>query len=101
MISVLPRITAKPRLRKPLGVYNMECERIHSPKPGITLSAISIMASGVTSRWNIPVPPDALDLLAHLNRTIKVSKDRVIRGETISQEKLDEIIRKVKLALGD
>jgi methyl-coenzyme M reductase subunit C len=25
----------------------------------------------------------------------------VIRGETISQEKLDEIIRKVKLALGD
>ena len=25
----------------------------------------------------------------------------VIRGQTISQEKLDEIIRKVKLALGD
>ena len=25
----------------------------------------------------------------------------VIRGETISQDKLDEIIRKVKLALGD
>ena len=27
--------------------------------------------------------------------------NEVIRGETISQEKLDEIIRKVKLALGD
>jgi methyl-coenzyme M reductase subunit C len=25
----------------------------------------------------------------------------VIRGQTISQDKLDEIIRKVKLALGD
>lgn len=33
--------------------------------------------------------------------TIKDIVTDVIRGETISQEKLDEIIRKVKLALGD
>ena len=33
--------------------------------------------------------------------TLLILVSGVIRGETISQEKLDEIIRKVKLALGD
>jgi len=57
MISALPRITATWRDRMAVGTKARLIWRICSPKPGITLSATSMVASGVTSRGAGPVPP--------------------------------------------
>ena len=57
MIRHLPRITATWRDRIAVGTKLRLMRRISSPKPGISLSPMASVASGVTSRTAGPVPP--------------------------------------------
>ena len=50
-------MAAKLRERIELGVIFMDSARITSPKPGSSTRMIARIASGVTSRGPIPVPP--------------------------------------------
>src|ERR1700691_1931357 len=56
-ISVLPRTPHTPRLRAANGVFFKPSLRMRSPTPSIRRSQIASVASGVTSRTAIPVPP--------------------------------------------
>ena len=56
-ISAPPRITATWRDRIAVGTKFRLIWRIRSPNPGISLSAMASVASGVMSRGAGPVPP--------------------------------------------
>jgi len=56
-LTALEALTATWRESIAVGTYLRLTARICSPKPGITLSAIARVASGVTSRGAGPVPP--------------------------------------------
>ena len=57
MISVFPRMTDTPRLSIARGVILRDASLIASAIPGAFLCAISIVASGVQSLGENPVPP--------------------------------------------
>lgn len=57
MMMVVARIPATARDKIARGVFFDPSERMCSPKPGINLSTIAMVASGVTSRGPTPVPP--------------------------------------------
>jgi len=55
--SVVPRTPQIPRLKAAKGVFLAPSRRIRSGMPGIRRCATAKVASGVTSRTAIPVPP--------------------------------------------
>ena len=57
MIRLRPRIPATLRLKQPLGVMRMDSDRMASGMPGVGRSRICMVASGVMSRGEKPVPP--------------------------------------------
>ena len=57
MTSELPTTAARLRERMALGVIFIDSARITSPKPGSSTRINPRIASGVTSRGAIPVPP--------------------------------------------
>jgi hypothetical protein len=57
MIRHLPRMPATAREIMAWGVLARLAARITSPKPGMTRSTTVMVASGVTSRGETPVPP--------------------------------------------
>jgi len=56
-MSAVPRTTAWARDREAMGVDCRDSDRMSSPKPGMNLSAMERVASGVMSLRAIPVPP--------------------------------------------
>lgn len=57
IIRLRPRMPAALRDRHPLGVMRMDSARIASGMPGVSRSTTSMVASGVMSRGEKPVPP--------------------------------------------
>jgi len=57
MTSAASTTAAMPRERIAFGVILNDSARITSPKPGISTRMIARIASGVTSRSAMPVPP--------------------------------------------
>lgn len=56
-MSAVPRMAAWARESGAIEVFLSEALRINSPNPGTARSHTDIVASGVTSRGAIPVPP--------------------------------------------
>src|SRR5882762_5534193 len=90
MISACPRITATCRDRIAVGTNLRLSERICSPKPGMTLSAMASVASGVTSRRAGPVPPVVSTRWQRFSSTSSTSVDEMATIESTLVELVDE-----------
>ncbi len=77
-ISERPRMPAALRERQPRGVMRMLAARIASGMPGVSRSMTVLVASGVMSRGEKPVPPvvrirDISSSSAHLTSSRRIS----------------------------
>ena len=80
MINVLPRVPAMARESTAWGTKREVSRRSSSVIPGITLSSISLVASGVTSRWLNPVPPVLRMRFGALSRCVHSFRVSLIRS---------------------
>ena len=79
MISVSPRIPAASRDRQPRGVMRMDSARMASGMPGVSRSTTALVASGVMSRLEKPVPPvEFIDWLFTRNRLHQVRNEQTL-----------------------
>ncbi len=105
MISACLRITATCRDRIAVGTNFRLSERICSPKPGMTLSAMASVASGVTSRRAGPVPPVVSTRWQRFSSTSSTSVDSMIAISSamrrVSSRQAGEAIAECSHSLSD